>query len=167
MAANTEPQLTLRHDLRPGDLGGVTALHGALYAREFGFDQTFEAYVAEALAEFGRAPRPERHRLWIVEADGRIAGSLGIVGRDGGAAQLRWFLLDPAVRGRGLAQGLVGDALAFCRARGCSSVYLWTVHVLTAAARVYLSSGFRKTEVKPAADLWGQRLIEERYDLAL
>jgi hypothetical protein len=41
------------------------------------------------------------------------------------------------------------------------------VHVLTAAARLYVASGFAKTEAKPVAQLWGAMLAEERYDLAL
>src|SRR6266511_3167156 len=100
MASGNYQHVTIRDDLRPGDLGRVTALHGVLYADEYGFDHTFEAYVAESLAEYGRAARPERSRLWLAELDGRLVGSIGIVGREGGAAQLRWFLLQPDVRGR-------------------------------------------------------------------
>ncbi|MHB8576080.1 MAG: GNAT family N-acetyltransferase, partial [Dehalococcoidia bacterium] len=133
----------------------------------FGFDCTFEAYVAETLGQFGMAEQPARNRLWIAEDRGRVVGSIGIIGREGGAAQLRWFLLHPDVRGRGLGRQLVSDALAFCRECGCSSVYLWTVHVLTAAARLYTAAGFRKTEEKPPAALWGLTLAEQRYDLAL
>src|SRR3712207_6069084 len=100
MSDNTQTaDLTIRHDLRPGDLGRVTELHGVLYAAEYGFDRGFEAYVAETLGEFGRAARPGRDRLWLAELDGRLVGSIGIVGREGGAAQLRWVLLHPDARG--------------------------------------------------------------------
>ena len=87
--------VTIRHDLRPGDMGRVIAMHGVLYAEEFGFDHGFEAYVAETVAELGKLARPGLDRLWIAESGGRLVGSIAILGRDDGAAQLRWFLVDP------------------------------------------------------------------------
>src|SRR5262249_23686772 len=56
--------VTPRTDLRPGDLGTIVRMHGVIYARERGFDPTFEAYVAGPLAEFVRSPSP-RQRLWV------------------------------------------------------------------------------------------------------
>lgn len=161
------PSPTIRHDLRPGDLGRVTELHGVLYAQEPGFDHTFEAYVAETVAEYGKLARPGLDRLWLVELDGRQVGSIAIVGREDGAAQLRWFLVHPDARGHGLGGRLIQECLAFCRAAGYRSVYLWTVAGLEAAAHLYLAAGFRKTETKPPIALWGATLTEERYDLTL
>lgn len=159
-------EITLRHDLRPGDLGRVTTLHGVLYTAEYGLSQIFEAYVAETLAEFGKLARPGRDRLWLAERDGELVGSIGIVGREGGAAQLRWLLVAPAARGQGLGQRLVEEALAFCRDGGCASVYLWTISILPAAARMYLAAGFRKT-AEAGPSFWGREVTEERYDLTL
>lgn len=159
--------VTIRHDLRPGDMGRVIALHGVLYAEEYGFDHGFEAYVAETVAEFGKLARPEMDRLWVAERNGRLVGSIAIVGREDASAQLRWFLVHPEVRGAGLGRRLIAEALAFCRAAGCRSVYLWTVNGLDAAAHLYVAAGFRKTETKPPELLWGVRLAEERYDLDL
>lgn len=160
--------VTVRHDIRPGDLGRVVAMHGELYAREYGLDRGFEAYVAETAAEFGRVARPDQDRLWLAERAGHLIGSIAILGRDdqeAGAAQLRWFLVDPSARGRGLGRHLLREALAFCGAAGYRSVYLWTVGGLDAAAHLYVAAGFHKTETKPPAALWGTSLSEERYDL--
>jgi N-acetylglutamate synthase-like GNAT family acetyltransferase len=160
-------EMIVRHDLRPGDLGKVIALHGELYAQEYGFDHRFEAYVAETMAEFGQLARPGLDRLWVAERDGRLVGSIAIIGREDGLAQLRWFLVRPDTRGSGLGRRLVDDSLAFCRAAGYRSVCLWTVNGLDAAAHLYRQAGFRKTETKPPGDLWGANLSEERYDLTL
>ena len=160
-------EITIRSSLRPGDLGRVAELHGVLYGAEYGFDVSFEGYVAESLGEFGKAIRPARDRLWLAEIDGRLVGSIGIVGRDDGAAQLRWVMVHPDARGRGLGRRLLNLALDFCRAAGYRSVYLWTVSPLTAAAGLYVSAGFRLTEEHPPELLWGARQSEQRYDLGL
>ncbi len=164
MASEASSGVLIRHDLRPGDMGRVIALHGMLYAEEYGFDHGFEAYVAETVAEFGRLARPGLDRLWVAERAGQLVGSIAIVGREDGAAQLRWFLVHPDARGSGLGRRLLHEALTFCRAAGYRSVYLWTVTGLEAAARLYVADGFRKTETKPPATLWGVDLAEERYD---
>jgi N-acetylglutamate synthase-like GNAT family acetyltransferase len=157
--------LVVRHELRPGDLGRVAELHGVLYATEYGFDQRFEAYVAETLGEFARSGVAARSRLWLAERDGRLVGTIGIVERGADWAQLRWFLLHPDERGHGLGHRLLEDALAFCRTSGYHEVYLWTVSGLPAAAHLYLAAGFRLTEEKPPERLWGVQLSEQRYDL--
>ena len=159
--------VAVRHDLRPGDMGRVISLHGELYAQEYGFDHGFEAYVAETMAEFGKLARPGLDRLWVAERGERLVGCIAIIGREDGLAQLRWFLVRPETRGTGLGRRLVQDALAFCRAAGYRSVCLWTVNGLDAAAHLYRQAGFRKTETKPPAVLWGATLSEERYDLTL
>ena len=41
--------IIIRHHLRPGDIGYLSYLHGILYAEEYGFDLSFEVYVAEYL----------------------------------------------------------------------------------------------------------------------
>jgi GNAT superfamily N-acetyltransferase len=157
--------ITLRTTLQPGDLGTIVHLHGVLYAREQGFDPTFEAYVAGPLAEFVRSS-PERGRLWLAERAGQLVGCVAIVPATLEAAQLRWFLVDPSARGAGLGRRLLSEALAFCKEAGYRSVFLWTVSALTAAARLYLAAGFRKTEEKPG-HVWGVDVVEERYELGL
>jgi ribosomal protein S18 acetylase RimI-like enzyme len=157
--------VTLRTDLRPGDIEYIVHLHGLLYAREYGFDATFEAYVAGPLSEFARRAAP-RERIWIAEREGRIVGCIAIVAASPAVAQLRWFLVVPAARGAGLGRRLLDEAAAFCRDCDYESIMLWTVSALTAAAHLYRSAGFRKVEERPGS-LWGVEVAEERYELGL
>ncbi|HEY3174927.1 MAG TPA: GNAT family N-acetyltransferase [Candidatus Polarisedimenticolia bacterium] len=160
-----ERAVTLRTELRPGDIGYVVYLHGLIYAREYGFDHTFKAYVAGPLSEFARSASP-RERLWLAEMDGRIVGCVAIVASSPQVAQLRWFLVDPSARGIGLGRRLLIEAVGFCQARGYERVMLWTVSALTVAASLYRSVGFRKVEEKPGRH-WGVDVTEERYELPL
>jgi ribosomal protein S18 acetylase RimI-like enzyme len=157
--------VALRTTLRPGDLGTIVHLHGTLYAREYGFDPTFEAYVAGPLAEFVRAG-DARARLWIAERGEQIVGCVAIVAAAPHTAQLRWFLVDPGARGTGLGKRLLREAVAFCEACGYTSVILWTERSLTAAAHLYEAAGFRKVEEKPGR-VWGKDVVEEKYELQL
>ena len=157
--------ISIRHDLRPGDIGYITYLHGILYAPEQGWDHTFDAYVAIPLAEFARS-QSSRERIWIVEDGERTVGSLAIVKFSEREAQLRWLLLIPEMRGQGIGRKLVEEALDFCRDAGYSSVFLWTVNTLPIAARLYQSVGFRKTE-ELTHELWGRTVTEVKYELRL
>ena len=159
------PGVRIRHELQPGDIGYLTYLHGTLYATEQGWDYTFEAYVAGPLAEFARSPK-KRGRIWIVDRAGQVAGCIAIIEASAEAAQLRWLLLHPELRGYGLGRMLVEDAIGFCRENGYASVFLWTVDTLKDAARLYLATGFRLTQ-EETHELWGGRITEQRYELSL
>jgi N-acetylglutamate synthase-like GNAT family acetyltransferase len=160
---NLQPNLNIRNYLKPGDIGCLTYLHGVLYAQEYGWDYTFEAYVAGPLAEFAKA-RNERGRIWIVEKDANIAGSIAIVEASKEEAQLRWLLLHPDLRGQGVGKKLVKEAISFSKEKGYSSVFLWTVSALVAAGELYKRVGFQLTE-ENRHELWGAIVTEQRYEI--
>ena len=159
-------RMIVRSNIKPGDIGYLVYLHGILYAQEYDLDFTFEGYVAAGLGEFAKSYDEGKDRLWIAEADGRVVGSIAIAGLPDQTAQLRWFLVHPEVRGKGLGRKLLSEALAFCRERGFRSVFLWTISELKEAAHLYRQAGFQRTEQKTHI-IWGGTRTEERYDLSL
>jgi N-acetylglutamate synthase-like GNAT family acetyltransferase len=156
--------VTVRTDWRAGDLGAVVTLHALTYSREHGFDATFEAYVAGPLSEFV-LKRTERDCLWLAEDEGRLIGCIAIVSAGEAEAQLRWYVVSPEARGKGLGKLLLDESLAFCRRAGYRSVYLWTVSRLERAAALYRAAGFQLEEEKPGA--WGTEVVEQKYRLSL
>jgi N-acetylglutamate synthase-like GNAT family acetyltransferase len=165
------PQMDFKHwqirtNLRPGDIGYLIYLHGILYAKEYGWDYTFEGYVAESLTKSIPSLDEGKGCLWIAEIEGKTTGSIGIVRYSNSEAQLRWFLVHPDQRGRGLGRELLKRALKFSRDRGFKSVFLWTVSDLKTATHLYEEAGFRKTEEK-THQIWGKTITEERYQLSL
>ena len=156
----------LRYHIRPGDIGYLTHLHGVAYAREYGYDQTFEAYVADGLAEFIRSFSADKDRIWLAETNDQIIGSIAIVGHSKVEAQLRWFFVHQKYRGIGMGRKLLNEALHFCREHKYRTVFLWTTSELSTAQHLYTIAGFKRTQ-KKTHQIWGRTITEERYDLDL
>lgn len=99
-----------------------------------------------------------------MENDGKIVGCIAVFGRSRDRAQIRWFLVHPEYRGRGLGKTLLWNAIEFCRRHGYRNIYLWTTSELTIAKKLYIDFGFIKTEEK-CHRIWGKNIVEERYGL--
>lgn len=155
----------MRTALQPGDFGAIVAMHGMLYADEYGFDTTFEAYVAGPMAEFVLRASP-RERIWVQARAGAIAGCVAIVTAAEDVAQLRWFLVHPSARGTGIGRRLLDAAVTFARDAGYARIVLWTVAGLEAAQHLYQRMGFVCVEAAPARR-WGVDVVEEKHEMVL
>lgn len=151
---------------QPGDIGWVIGQHGRLYAQEYGWDETFEAFVAEIAAKFVLEFEPRWERCWMAEKDGETVGSVFLVRESDDVAKLRMLLVDPKARGLGIGKRLVDECIAFARLKGYRKLTLWTNDILLAARRIYVQAGFRLVK-EEAHHSFGKDLAGQFWELDL
>lgn len=146
--------VSIRTQLRPGDLGRLISLHGTAYEGEKGhFGLVFEAYVAKTVAEFV-IDNKAKGRVFLAERGVELVGCAAMVAREGGRGQLRWVLASPAARGLGLGKRLVGAAIDYAREQGWREVFLETTEGLDASMGIYKRLGF-ETVSREGLEPWG------------
>jgi DNA-binding MarR family transcriptional regulator/N-acetylglutamate synthase-like GNAT family acetyltransferase len=156
----------LLRDPRPGDMGWVVEMHGALYASEFGYSTEFEALVAEIAAKYLREFDPSCKKGWIAEVDGERMGCVFLVRKSKTVAKLRLLIVRPEARGLGLGGRLTDACIAFAREKGYRKITLWTQSHLAAARAIYASRGFQRVSSEPYA-AFGKKLTSEVWELKL
>ena len=164
-----EPAKPTGYVLRPpqvGDLGWVVHRQGALYWQEWGYDERFEALVAEIVAKFVQNFDAKRERCWIAERNEEIVGSVFLVKEAEKTAKLRLLYVEPSARGLGIGGRLVAECVRFARQAGYEKIVLWTQSELDAARHVYEKAGFRVVEKKEHHS-FGKDLTAEVWELAL
>ena len=150
----------------PGDFGWVVHRHGALYASEYGWDETFEALVARIVADFVDNRDSRREAAWIAEVDGERVGCIFCARKDERVAQLRLLLVEPRVRGLGIGTRLVDECMRFARRAGYEEMMLWTNDVLDDARRIYERAGFELVEEEKHHS-FGQDLVGQNWRIRL
>lgn len=144
--------ISIRHELRAGDLGRVVSLHGEAYEPLGGYGLRFEAFVGRTIAEF-ILDNDGRGRIWLAERGDHLIGCAAIALRSSNRAQLRWVVVNPSERGNGLGKKLVESSLKYCREQRCDNVFLETTDGLPESQTLYEKLGFTVTS-HTVVELW-------------
>jgi len=152
----------------PGAIGRIAELHAVYYNQAWGFGKFFEAKVAAELSKFIGRLDENRDAMWTACLEGRVEGGIAIDGIKAktDAAHLRWYILSPQLKGQGLGNHLLAEALNFCRSKQYKKVYLWTFQGLNPARHLYEKFGFKLVEEHEGKQ-WGKTVIEQKFVLEL
>jgi len=151
---------------RPGDMGWVIGQHGLVYSQEYGWDVTFEAFVAQICADFINNFDPKKENCWIAETDGEPVGCVFCVKQSDEVAKLRMLLVSVQGRGLGLGTHLVRECIQFARRCGYQKMVLWTNDILVEARHIYEKFRFQLVEEEKHHS-FGQDLVGQNWELSL
>lgn len=147
---------------KPGEPSLVVHFYYKLFEQQFDFLPNVENYFLHAMTEL--FDHPDRNELWIAEENGKIVGSVCIVGKDDGSAQLRLFGTDPSLQGKGVGKMLMQKAMDFCKEKNYSHVVLWTIDICKAARHLYGNFGFHLTDTKLNTTWADYEMTEEKWE---
>jgi GNAT superfamily N-acetyltransferase len=161
-----ECNITVR-SFKETDVEFVISRQLKLYESEYGFSsEIWKAYLTGGVNNFVDQFDDQRDCMFILENDRVPSGCIAITHVDEATAQLRFFFLEPEMRGLGAGHKLLDIAIDFCKEKKYENIFLWTFSTLDAARHLYGSKGFRITETKENND-WGEKVLEERWVLNL
>ena len=120
----------------------VVELVTTVLAKEFPGDQA--AYATDDLQRLAETYQGPSSTFLVAEEDRQIVGTCGVKAETPQTAILRRLFVDSKYRGRGVGSGLLGEALAFCRARGFQEIVIRTSTHMEQAIRLCRSQGFKE-----------------------
>ncbi|MGI9379348.1 MAG: bifunctional helix-turn-helix transcriptional regulator/GNAT family N-acetyltransferase [Methyloligellaceae bacterium] len=149
---------------RPGLLARIAKMMVCHCHESLGFGAEFEARLLRDLEEISTRLHHQHNQIWYVMSGRQICGSITIDGQDleNDIAHLRWFVVDPRLRGQGVGRALLEQACTFCEQQEFRAIHLWTVEGLSIAKSMYEQIGFNLAE-QYEGDQWGSTIQELKF----
>lgn len=139
----------------------------SLYESERQFTtEIWKNYLTQGVLSLVDKFDPAKDCMFILECNDSPSGCIAITHTEDNIAQLRYFFLEPELRGLGAGTTLLNAALNFCREKKYSHVFLWTVSAQESARILYKKAGFNITETSKNNN-WGSPVLEEKWELDL
>lgn len=152
---------------REEDISYVIDRQLSLYESERRFTtDIWKKYLTQGVIALVENFDPQKDCMFILECDKSPAGCVAIMHTNDRVAQLRYFFLEPELRGLGVGTDLLKKAIDFCREKKYSQAFLWTVSAQETARKLYKKAGFVITETSENKS-WGIPVLEEKWELAL
>ena len=142
----------IRNKLKPGDLGGLIQLYGLIIHQKLGAAEPFEYEFAKILTNFALGKEP-REKIWVLEQEGQIRGSILVVWSSEEIAEIKYFFLHYDQRGREFEYQLLRGALEFAKSFGGKSIITTPKLLGIGEVNIFDEFGFKKLEkskVSPA-----------------
>lgn len=129
---------------KTGDAEGVRELILGILTKEYPFDRA--AYSDSDLDRIDAVYGGQKNVFFVIDEEGRIAGTAGVKEDSKDEALLRRVFVDPKSRKRGYGSALVDKAIEFCKENGYRRVYFRCTDRMADAMRLCMKKGFRETE---------------------
>jgi len=151
---------------RTGDMGLIVHSHAVQFAKDYGWNEEFEALVAEKSAEFMRNFDPSCERCWVADFKDTVVGSLCLVKVREGVGELRLLFVSSEARNMGIGKSLLSEAIRFARHVGYKKLTMWTESVHAHASDLFEDAGLHVArEIKHHR--FGQDLIGQHWEMDL
>lgn len=154
--------ITLRAP-RAGEYGWLVHRQAVLFASEYGWDQSFEGWLARTTGDFTRNDDPVREICWIAEQDDQVVGSALVMEVSASEARIEMLFVEPDMRRLGIGAQLVEECARFARRAGYAKLTLSTVTTLAESRRLCERAGFVCASSTPEAR-FGHELTVERWE---
>lgn len=136
--------------------------HIEIFDSEYGFSEYFNKYATGKIAEFENIYNPEKDFMLVSKVDGKFAGTITLIGEEGGNARLRYFFVEPFTRGKGVGKLTFTTAMELAKEMGYTHLYFTTYNVLKVARTMYRQLGFEITQTIPDENV-APGVIEEYW----